>query len=99
MKTFFKTFFAVLIANVILLGLLIIIVGAFGASMMAGKKAEIKKGSYLVIDIYGEVYAYDPPETFPLSILEHEPETLHRILGNLEKGAVHDPKVGLVLKI
>lgn len=99
MKTFFKTFFAVLIANVILLGLLIIMIGAFGASMMAGKKAEIKNGSYLVIDIYGEVYAYDPPETFPLSILEAEPETLHRILGNLEKAAADDRIEGVILKV
>lgn len=99
MKGFFKTLFAVLIANVVLLGFLVVTVVVIGAGMEAGKKPDVEKGTYLVIDIYGEVLAYHPPESFPESIIGGSPETLHRILGNLEKAAVDDRIEGVIIKI
>ncbi|MCK4775125.1 MAG: S49 family peptidase, partial [Candidatus Krumholzibacteria bacterium] len=99
MKVFFKTFFAVLIANILLVALLFVFVIGMGASMMAGKKPDIKKDSYLVIDIYGEVMAYNPPENFPENIIGGKPETLHRILSNLEKAGVDDRIKGVIFKI
>jgi len=98
MKSFIKTFFAVLVANVVLVALLFVFMVAFGASMKAGKKPTIKDGSYLVIDIHGDVLAYDPPENFPQSVIADEPETLHRILSNLEKVCVDDRIAGVILK-
>ncbi len=99
MKTFFKTFFAVLVANILLVILLFVFVAGMGASLKAGKKPEIKKESYLVIDIYGQVLAYNPPQSFPESIIGGKPETLHRILSNLEKAGVDDRIEGVVFKI
>jgi protease-4 len=99
MKSFIKTFFAVLVANVILAALLFVFIAAFGASMKAGKKPDIDKGAYLVIDIYGEVMAYDPPQSFPESIIGDKPETVHRILTNLEKARVDDRIAGVILKL
>ena len=99
MKGFIKTFFAAFIANVVLLGLIFAFIAVVGMGMKAGKKPDIKKNSYLVIDIYGEILAYDPPESFPESLIGGHPETLHRILGNLEKAAVDDKIKGVIFKI
>jgi protease-4 len=99
MKNFIKTFFALLLANVVLAALLFVFIFAVGTSLKAGKKPELKKGTYLVVDIYGDVLAYNPPEDFPQSLFEGEPETLHRILSNLEKARVDDRIEGVVIKI
>jgi len=99
MKNFLKTFFALLLANVVLAALLFVFVIAFGASMKAGKKPTVENGSYLVVDIYGEVLAYNPPEDFPQSVLGGKPETIHRILSNLEKARADDRIEGVLIKI
>jgi protease-4 len=99
MKNFLKTFFAVFVANVVLVGILFIFMAGFGASMMAGEKPDVEKGSYLVVDIYGDVLAYDPPTSFPESVIGGKPETLHRVLSNLEKAGVDDRIEGVLLKV
>jgi protease-4 len=99
MKNFFKTFFAVFFANILLVVLLFVFVAGMGASMKAGKKPDIKKESFLVIDIYGDVMAYNPPQSFPENIIGGKPETLHRILSNLEKASVDDRIKGVIFKI
>jgi len=99
MKNFIKTFFAVLVANIILVALLFVFVAGIGASMKAGKKPEIKDGTYLVIDIYGDIMAYDPPQSIPESLIGDKPETLHRILSNLEKARVDDRIAGVIFKL
>jgi protease-4 len=99
MKSFIKTFFAVLVANIILVALLFVFVVGIGASMKAGKKPEIKVGSYLVIDVYGDIMAYDPPQNIPESLIGDKPETLHRILSNLEKARVDDRIAGVIFKL
>ncbi len=99
MKSFIKTFFAVLVANIILVVLLFVFVAGIGASMKAGKKPEIKVGSYLVIDLYGDIMAYDPPQSIPKSLIGDKPETLHRILSNLEKARVDDRIAGVIFKL
>ena len=99
MKSFIKTFFAVLAANIILVALLFVFVAGIGASMKAGKKPEIKEGSYLVIDLYGEIMSYDPPQSIPESLIGDKPETLHRVLSNLEKARVDDRIAGVIFKL
>ena len=99
MKSFIKTFFAVLVANIILVALVFVFVVGIGASMKAGKKPEVKEGSYLVIDIYGDIMAYDPPQNIPESLIGDKPETLHRILSNLEKARVDDRIAGVIFKL
>ncbi len=99
MKSFIKTFFAVLVANIILVALVFVFVVGIGASMKAGKKPEVKEGSYLVIDIYGDIMAYDPPQNIPESLIGDKPETLHSILSNLEKARVDDRIAGVIFKL
>ena len=99
MKSFIKTFFAVILANIILVALLFVFAAGIGASMKAGKKPEVEKGSYLVIDIYGEIMSYDPPQSIPESLIGDSPETLHRVLANLEKARVDERIAGVIFKL
>lgn len=95
---FFRTLFAVFFANVVLIAL---VVGAvfLGGVVSKARKQHVDKGSYLVLDIYGDVPMYDPPQTLPSTLMGNEPETLHRILDNLDKAAVDDRIAGVVVKI
>src|SRR5678816_3815739 len=58
----------------------------------------IEKGSYLVVDIYGEIPPYDAPESISNSIFGRE-ETLTRILDNLEKATADKRIDGVIMKI
>lgn len=94
MKAFFRTFFATLLALIVLVAA---VVGA--VVIKSGQKPKIKDHSYLVVDIYGEVLEYDPPGGIVSELIGGGPETLHRILGNLEKAAVDDRVDGVVMKL
>ena len=94
MKDFVKSFFASIFA---ILFLLAVVVGI--AAIKATEKPTIKKRSYLVVDIYGEILPYYPPDDIMAEILGGQPETVHRILGNLEKAAVDDRIEGVIFKI
>jgi len=97
---FFKTMGAVFLAQLLLVGLFIFglfIVGI--AASGGGDEAAVADDSYLIIDIYGEVLAYDPPETFISSVFGTQVETVHRILSNLEKVTVDDRIKGVVVKV
>ena len=87
---FLKTLFAGLLANVVLLFLIFGCVALTGVAMKIAQKPDVKDDSFLVLDVYGDVMAYDPPETIVSELLGDEPETLHRILANLEKAALID---------
>jgi protease-4 len=94
LKAFFRTFFATLLALVVLIAVVVGVV-----AVKSGQKPKIKDHSYLVVDIYGEIQEYDPPCGVMSEMLGGEPETLHRILGNLEKAAVDDRIDGVVMKL
>ncbi len=94
MKSFFRSFFASILAIVVLF---VIVVGI--AALKSSQKPKIEEHSYLVVDIYGEVLEYDPPGGIMAEILGGGPETLHRILGNLEKAAVDDRIDGVIMKL
>jgi protease-4 len=94
MRSFFKSFLASLLAIVVL----VLLVVSF-AAVKSKEKPKIKDHSYLVIDVYGEILAYDPPDGIMGEIFGGEPETLHRILTNLEKAAVDDRIAGVIIKI
>jgi protease-4 len=96
---FIKTLFAVLIANIVLCALVFAALMITGVAMKVAQKPKVEKGSYLVVDIYGEVQEYDPPESILSDVIGDHPETLHRILGNLEKAAVDDRIKGVVMKV
>ena len=81
MRSFLRSFFASLLALVVVVLLVFAGVGAKSA-----KKPVIKNNSYLVMDIHGEVLPYYAPDGVMAEVLGGETETVHRILGNLEKG-------------
>lgn len=94
MKAFFRAFFASLLAIVVVVA---IVAGVVVSK--AGQKPKIKDHSYLVIDIYGSILEYNPPTDLMSEIVGGKPETLQRILGNLEKVCVDDRIDGVIMKI
>lgn len=95
MKDFIKMFFASLLSIVFLL----IFVAAALLAFQGDDKPTISEGSYLIVDIYGEILPYAPPGDVVTRILGTEPETLHRILGNLEKAAADERILGVIVKV
>jgi protease IV len=96
---FIKTVLAVLVAQ-ILIGVTVLVgFGFFTALLSTKQPVHVEDGSWLVVDVYGEIEPYDLPESIVGSILGEDGETLTRILGNLEKAAT-DPRIaGVVMKI
>ncbi len=94
MKAFFRSFFASLLAIVVVVLVIVAVIAA-----KSGEKSKIEKHSYLVIDIYGEIPEYNPPAGIMGEILGGKPETLQRILCNLEKAAVDDRIEGVIVKL
>ena len=89
MKSFFRTLVAVIIANVLLLGLLVLV-----AVTRLKDDVKVSQGSVLVQEISGPITEYDPPSAgIPLS---RGPMTHTMILENLEKAA-HDGRIEAVL--
>ena len=96
MKDFIKMFVASLAALLFVFAMLL---GMAGIASLAERPPEVKKGSFLVIDIYGEIPPYYPPGDIMTQIFGGEPETLQRILTNLEKAAVDDRIAGVIVKV
>jgi len=94
MRSFLRSFFASLLALVVVVLLVFAGVGAKSA-----KKPVIKNNSYLVMDIYGEILPYYAPDGVMAEVLGGETETVHRILGNLEKAAADKRIDGVIMKI
>jgi len=94
LKAFFRTFFATLLSLVVLVAIVIGVI-----AIKSGQKPKIKDHSYLVVDIYGEVLEYAPPGGVLTEMLGGDPETLNRILGNLEKVAVDDRIDGVIMRL
>jgi protease-4 len=94
MKTFVQAFFASLLAVVVLI---VVIAGAVIQKL--DKKEKIKDHSYLVVDIYGDVLEYNLPGNGLASVMSGKPETLQRVLSNLEKVRVDDRIDGVIMKI
>jgi protease-4 len=93
MKAFFRSFFAALLAIVVLV-MLVVGIAAFKFS----QKEKIEDGSYLLVDLYGPIAEYPPPGGGLSQVMGGEPENLQRILDNLAKAAVDDRVPGVVLK-
>ena len=94
MKVFWKCFFATLLAFAVV----VFIVAGLVASKSEGKK-KIENHSYLVVDIYGDIAEYDAPAGIMREVMGGKPETLQRVLGNLEKAAIDKRIDGVIFKI
>jgi len=96
---FIKTVIAVLVAHILIAFTLLIGFGFFGALLSAEEPVQVTDGSWLVMDVYGEIPPYNPPESIVGSVLGDESQTLTAMLTNLEKAAVDARISGVVLKI
>lgn len=94
MKSFLRAFFASLFAIIFLC---VIVAGA--VKIKISKKPKIENHTYLVVDIYGDIMEYDPPGGGLASLTGGKPETLQRILGNMEKARVDKRIDGVIMKI
>jgi len=97
MKAFLRSFFASLLALLVVIGIIVIILGMF--VVQSNKKTKIADHSYLVIDIYGKVLEYYPPADIMGKFMGGDPLTLHAILNSLEKARVDDRLDGVILKL
>ncbi len=98
MKSSWKTYFQSL-AGTLTAILLLVLVVAVVAAVASNKQTEIEDGSYLVVELHGDLLEYDPPGG-PMSMLTGgETETLQRILDNLAKAQVDERVAGVVLKV
>ncbi len=93
-KSFWASFFGTILGMVALV--LIIAITIYAKSNQTTK---IEKHSYLVMDLYGEIFEYDPPGDIMSEILGGDVETLQRILDSLEKAAVDDRIDGVIIKM
>ncbi|MGD1049182.1 MAG: S49 family peptidase, partial [Candidatus Krumholzibacteriaceae bacterium] len=91
---FWKCFFATILAVVVM----VLVVAGIVASKSDTKK-KVMDHSYLVVDIYGDIAEYDAPAGIMGEFIGDKPETLQRILGNLEKAAVDKRIDGVIFKI
>jgi protease-4 len=94
MRVFWRCFFATILAFAVMAFVVVGIVASKGE----GKK-KIESHSYLVVDVYGDIAEYDPPSGVMGEMMGGKPETLQRILGNLEKAAVDKRIDGVIFKI
>jgi len=93
-QAFFRSFFASILAIVVL----VVVVGGVAYWKM-NEKPDIDDHSYLVVDIYGDILEYPPLGGVVAELMGGEPETLHRVLANLEKAALDERIEGVVMKI
>jgi protease-4 len=93
-KSLFNAFLGALLAIIVLA----LLVGGIGA-YMAGKQEAIDDGSWLIVEMYGDLEEYDPPGSIVSQVSGGDVETLQRILGNLEKAAADDRIEGVIFKV
>jgi len=95
---FLKTIAAVIVAQFLIFCLFMGTLAVFGLASRVGGKPKVPESGWLVLDIYGDIPSYNPPETISLKMFE-SPETLRRILQNLQKAAVDDRIKGVIVKV
>ena len=95
---FIKTVIAVLVAQILLAFAIFFGFGIMTALLTSQGQVRVADGSWLVIDVYGEIEPYDPPESISSSIFG-EVETQTRILTNLEKAAADERIAGVIMKV
>ncbi len=94
MRDFLRSFFAAVLAIVVVVG------GAAGIlTLKMSGKVDIEKGSYLVVDIYGPMPVYAAPAGVLSALTGGDAETLHRVLENLAKARVDERIDGVILKM
>ena len=67
--------------------------------LMLNQGADVEDGSWLVLDLYGEVSEYAPPGDPFSKVIGGDPLTLQDMIDNLGKAAVDDRIAGVILKV
>ncbi len=94
MKAFARSFFASLLAILVLLAILLGI-----AVLKLDRKSKIENHSYLVVDLYEDLPEYDAPGDVVSGALGGQGETLQGVLSNLQKACVDERIDGVILKL
>jgi protease-4 len=80
--------------------LVIVVALVAGVAWLVGRKGEkIEKGSWLVLDLYGEVSEFDPPGGPLGMVMGGDALTLQDMLDNLGKAAIDDRIAGVIFRI
>lgn len=72
---------------------------AGGVWLATNKDKTIKDGSWLVLDLYGEVHEYDPPGGPLGAVMGGDALTLQDLLDNLGKAAIDKRIAGVIFRI
>ena len=70
MKEFVKMVLASLTALVLLVMFMVVVLGGIAATGLSDK-TEIEDGTWLVLDVYGDILPYNPPDDFMTELLRH----------------------------
>jgi protease-4 len=95
---FIKMVLAVLVAQFLLAATMIFGLMMFSALLSGDDSVHVADGSWLVLDVYGEIPSYDPPESIAAAFTGGD-ETVTRLLTNLEKAAADRRVEGVLIKI
>ena len=96
---FIKTVIAVLVAQLLLFATLFFGLLLISTLFAPDEGVSVKDGSWLVLDVYGEIPAYDPPESIASALIDTRGETVTRLLENLEKSAADKRIAGVIVKV
>ncbi|MBU1948133.1 MAG: signal peptide peptidase SppA, partial [Candidatus Eisenbacteria bacterium] len=96
MKSFFRTFFAVILASLFLTFWGIVLLFIF-AAMITSETVQVHKNTYLIQTLSGEIPEYYPSTALPIIGDKHN--HLTAILENLEKARVDDRIRGVILQV
>ncbi len=94
MKEFFRSLAAALAAIILVVAAVAGLVAA-----KAGGKSKIADRSWLVLDLYGPLPAYDAPAGLSGQVLGGGGQTLQSVLSSLEMAAVDERVEGVILKL
>ena len=94
MRVFLRNFTASLLA---LLVLLAVVLGVAAGKL--GAKSDIHDGSWLHVDLYGDITEFDPPGGILGQVTGGSALTLQKILENLDKAIVDDRITGVILQL
>ncbi|HEX6791512.1 MAG TPA: signal peptide peptidase SppA [Candidatus Krumholzibacteria bacterium] len=95
---FIKTVLAVLVAQFLLMFAVVFGLIVMSTLFSRDTSVHVADGSWLIIDVYGEIPPYDEPESIQSSLFD-QGETLTRMLENLEKAAADKRIDGVIMKI
>jgi protease-4 len=94
LKTLFATFLALLLSVVFLVLLVLVIV-----AVSTGGAPDIEDGSWLVFNLHGGLPEYAPPAGIVGAVSGESPESVQRVLENLEKVRADDRIEGVIFKM